>query len=78
MIHVSNFLTSETRFTGTIYFYISAILKPRSIVMCLNIGKPKNHQFSIWDKWKDGIGVPILKHIRVCLVYVDTDCFLLL
>ena len=37
-------------------------------VLCLNLGTPENNEFSIWNKWKIYyfVGVPILKHIRVC------------
>ena len=34
-------------------------------VIYLNFGTPKNNEFSIWNKWKIFLGVPILKHIRV-------------
>ena len=38
-------------------------------VIYLNGGTPKNNEFSIWNKWKIYFffGVPILKHIRVCV-----------
>ena len=36
-------------------------------IMCLNIGTPKNHHFSSGTNGKVVVlGVPILKHFRVC------------
>ena len=41
----------------------------KKAVLCLNFGTPENNEFSFWDKWKIYyfLGVPILKHFRVCL-----------
>ena len=39
-------------------------------VIYLNFGTSKNNEFSIWNKMENllFLGVPILKHIRVCTV----------
>ena len=39
----------------------------KEAVLCLNFGTPENNEFSIWDNLLF-LGVPILKHIRVCNV----------
>ena len=42
--------------------------------MCLNIGTPKNINFSFETNGKlMALGVPILKHIRVSQCIADTD-----
>ena len=35
-----------------LYFLFALSMVSTHTLLCLNIGTPKNHIFSIWDKWK--------------------------